>query len=294
MDDLDFDSPLLDDLISQFHLDDLFDELPEAADGDASVDSIDAASSPDSISSWILELEGFLMKDDVEGTVSCPNSDLSDSFLAGLLAESPDVSACAVVDEPRDGDSIESGSGGDQLEMEKGAGVAEEDTDDDPTTKKRRRQLRNKDAAMRSRERKKMYVKELEMKSNYLEGECRRLGRLLQCFVAENQALRLSLRNGSACGVAGAKQESAVLLLESLLLGSLLWFLGIVCLFTLPVSPRLTVSLGNAGRRERQPCALRGPRNEKSGHPCLESFIRSRRCKASRSKMKPGILALQV
>lgn len=73
------------------------------------------------------------------------------------------------------------------------------------------RQLRNKDAAARSRERRKMYVKELEMKSKYLEGECGRLGRLVQCFLAENHALRLSLQNGSAC--ASAKQESAVLLL---------------------------------------------------------------------------------
>ncbi|GJR77058.1 ethanolamine-phosphate cytidylyltransferase-like protein [Tanacetum coccineum] len=36
-------------------------------------------------------------------------------------------------------------------------------------------QLRNKDAALRSRERKKLYVKELEMKSKYYEEECRRL-----------------------------------------------------------------------------------------------------------------------
>ncbi|MBA0692433.1 hypothetical protein Goari_009994, partial [Gossypium aridum] len=53
--------------------------------------------------------------------------------------------------------------------------------------------LRNRDAAVRSRERKKMYVKDLEMKSRYLEGECRRLSRVLQCFIAENQALRLTL-----------------------------------------------------------------------------------------------------
>lgn len=81
---------------------------------------------------------------------------------------------------------------------------------------------------------------------------------------------------------------------ESLLLGSLLWFLGIMCLFTLPVSPRLTVSPGNAGRRELQTCALTGPRNEKFRHLSLESFVMSRRCKASRSKMKPGILVPQV
>jgi hypothetical protein len=75
------------------------------------------------------------------------------------------------------------------------------------------RQLRNRDAAVRSRERKKMYVGDLEMKSRYLEAECRRLGRLLQCCYAENQALRLSLQSGNAFGAPMTKQESAVLLL---------------------------------------------------------------------------------
>ncbi|MBA0735885.1 hypothetical protein Gogos_019687 [Gossypium gossypioides] len=49
--------------------------------------------------------------------------------------------------------------------------------------------LRNRDAVVRSRKRKKMYVKDLEMKSRYFEGECRRLSHMLQCFIAENQAL---------------------------------------------------------------------------------------------------------
>lgn len=66
---------------------------------------------------------------------------------------------------------------------------------------------------MRSRERKKLHVRDLEIKSRYLEGECRRLDRLLQCFIAENHALRLSLQRGNAFGVTSAKQESAVLLL---------------------------------------------------------------------------------
>lgn len=79
------------------------------------------------------------------------------------------------------------------------------------------RQLRNRDAAVRSRERKKMYVKDLEMKSKFLEGECRRLGRLLQCYCAENQALRFSLQMGGASGVSMTKQESAVLLLGTVI-----------------------------------------------------------------------------
>ncbi|PPD75633.1 hypothetical protein GOBAR_DD27444 [Gossypium barbadense] len=52
-------------------------------------------------------------------------------------------------------------------------------------------QLRNRDAVVRSRGRKKMYVKDFEMKSRYLEGECRRLSHVLQCFIAENQALQI-------------------------------------------------------------------------------------------------------
>ncbi|MBA0735886.1 hypothetical protein Gogos_019687 [Gossypium gossypioides] len=58
-----------------------------------------------------------------------------------------------------------------------------------PIAKKQKRQLRNRDAVVRSRKRKKMYVKDLEMKSRYFEGECRRLSHMLQCFIAENQAL---------------------------------------------------------------------------------------------------------
>ncbi|MBA0740470.1 hypothetical protein Gogos_013670 [Gossypium gossypioides] len=60
---------------------------------------------------------------------------------------------------------------------------------DDPIAKKQKRQLRNRDAVVRSRDRKKMYVKDFEMKSRYLEGECRRLSHVLQCFIAKNQAL---------------------------------------------------------------------------------------------------------
>nr|KJB23427.1 hypothetical protein B456_004G097700 [Gossypium raimondii] len=52
---------------------------------------------------------------------------------------------------------------------------------DNPIAKKQKRQLRNRDAVVRSRERKKMYVKDLEMKSRYLEGECRRLSHVLHC-----------------------------------------------------------------------------------------------------------------
>ena len=61
---------------------------------------------------------------------------------------------------------------------------------------------------MQSRERKKMYVKELEMKSMYLESECRRLDYTLRCCMAENFALNQRLQKNDALA---AKQESAVL-----------------------------------------------------------------------------------
>lgn len=66
---------------------------------------------------------------------------------------------------------------------------------------------------MRSRERKKLYVHDLEMKNKYFEAECRRLGHLLQCCLAENQALRFSLHNSKVFDASVSKQESAVLLL---------------------------------------------------------------------------------
>ncbi|CAN6697458.1 unnamed protein product [Malus baccata var. baccata] len=70
--------------------------------------------------------------------------------------------------------------------------------DNKSISKKRKRQLRNKDAAVRSREKRKMYVKDLEIKSKYFEAECRRLGNLFQCCYAKNHALRLSLQMNNA------------------------------------------------------------------------------------------------
>lgn len=72
--------------------------------------------------------------------------------------------------------------------------------------------MRNRDSALRSRERKKVYVKELEMKSKYLEGECKRLEYALSCCVMENQILYQRLQHkGKAFDVSSTKQESAVL-----------------------------------------------------------------------------------
>ena len=73
------------------------------------------------------------------------------------------------------------------------------------------RKMRNRDSAMKSRERKKTYIKDLETKSKYLEAECRRLSYALQCYAAENMALRQSLLKDRLVGAPTAMQESAVL-----------------------------------------------------------------------------------
>lgn len=64
---------------------------------------------------------------------------------------------------------------------------------------------------MKSRERKKMYVKDLEMKSKFMASEVRRLQHALHCCAAENMALRQSLTKAKALSAPLAIQESAVL-----------------------------------------------------------------------------------
>ncbi|GFP87188.1 bzip transcription factor 60 [Phtheirospermum japonicum] len=189
-------------------------------------------------------------------------------------------------------------SGADIPQM-KGSSVAdaldhgddEGDDDNDPLAKKRKRQMRNRDAAVRSRERKKMYVRDLEMKSKYYEAECKRLGILLQCCLAENQALRLSMHNTKAFDASMSKQESAVLLLESLLLGSLLGFLGII--YLLLILPSHLLSTLEAGLLENEGSAewenVAAPRraeNKVRRVIIFDSFMLGKRCKASRSRMK--------
>ncbi|XP_059635088.1 bZIP transcription factor 60 [Cornus florida] len=168
---------------------------------------------------------------------------------------------------------------------------------DDLNSKKRKRQLRNRDAAVRSRERKKIYVRDLEMKSRYFEAECKRLGMLLQCCFAENQALRISLQNIKAVDATMPKQESAVLLLESLLLGSLLWFLGIVCLFIVPKAHQSTLELVPAESVEHENQGKLSPKKAGSKIfvlPLVKPYIMSKRCKASRSRIKPSFSSVEV
>ncbi|KAJ6931863.1 hypothetical protein NC652_015140 [Populus alba x Populus x berolinensis] len=70
-----------------------------------------------------------------------------------------------------------------------------------------------------------------------MEGKCRRLYRLLQCFIAENHALRLSLQRGNAFGGTSAKQKSAVLLLG--IFPSPYWLIGLF-----PLSVRHSRNVG--------------------------------------------------
>ncbi|XP_076946358.1 uncharacterized protein LOC143617794 [Bidens hawaiensis] len=163
------------------------------------------------------DIEQFLLNDDDEND---PTGDFCQGFVNEILLDSP------LENVDKSGEVVD---GSDSAEEVKQINNNNSDVDD-PLDKKRKRQLRNKDAALRSRERKKMHVKDLEMKSKYYEAECRRLGSLLQWYMAENQALRFSLHSGSSSSsnASMTRQESAVLLLESLLLGSLLWLMAAV------------------------------------------------------------------
>ncbi|XP_050376123.1 bZIP transcription factor 60 [Argentina anserina] len=271
------------------------DGASPSSSSSSTVENSPAIAATGSMDTWIGEVEDMLMKDDDVSKVASeePPKEYYENFLADVLVDSPPP----VAESPADVDSNSNGSAESEKEKTDGSPL-NNDTDadaDDHVSKKRRRQLRNKDAAMRSRERRKMYVTDLEMKSKYLEGECRRLGRLLQCCYAENHALRLSLQMGNACGrdVSGTKQESAVLLLELLLLGSLLWFLDSMCLFTLPLMPHLLLLTLN---QEQANKALEGvgPRARGEANKMVlalqsQSFVMTRRCKASRTKMKYAI-----
>ncbi|KAG5613662.1 hypothetical protein H5410_024943 [Solanum commersonii] len=165
------------------------------------------------------QIEQLLMNDDDVGLVSFEDADpqFAADFLSNVFVDSPlhsDHSHSPAEHAIGFTDSkVSSGSDADQDKHKSPSDGDDELNNHDPVDKKRKRQLRNRDAAVRSRERKKLYVRDLELKSRYFESECKRLGFVLQCCLAENQALRFSLQNSSANGVSMTKQESAVLLL---------------------------------------------------------------------------------
>lgn len=253
------------------------------------------------------DIEQLLLNDDDEiHNADALNSvqEAVDVFFHDILLDSP-------LDVEKSGEVVDISDGDNSVEEQKNEVVVDhkdekensddfkeekENSDDDPSDpldKKRKRQLRNKDAALRSRERKKMYVKDLEMKSRYYEAECKRLGSLLQCFMAENQALRFSLHSNKAYNVSTTKQESAVLFLESLLLGSLLWLVAIVCQLVLP-----SLHLQNPGADQLETVVgenLPSLVVRKEGSKiCRESLFVGKRFKSSRSRMRSNLNPLQL
>ncbi|PKA62427.1 bZIP transcription factor 60 [Apostasia shenzhenica] len=293
----------LDGLLQEFNDDpcfnlDLLSDLPHPSDSTSPVkasmiiDSPSAESgSPDSASFLVCFVEKFLMDDvesDAGGCVQEVGEDCVADFFSDVFV---DTSAFGKGEtgSPESCEASAEYSEGKEKEASAEAGVEEED-DNDPVAKKRRRQMRNRESALKSRERKKEYIKDLEMKSRYLESQCRRLDYALQCCMAENMALRQSLqfRKDRRCGASAAKQESAVLFVESLLLGSLFWLVSIiVCLFLVPNLKSLNQEISS----ERGLAALATdtlePKIEKLGEDLRLELIRMRRrCRGMRSRVK--------
>ncbi|KAM0918977.1 hypothetical protein ACQ4PT_008412 [Festuca glaucescens] len=153
---------------------------------------------------------------------------------------------------------------------------------DDPISKKKRRQMRNRDSALKSRERKKSYVKDLETKNKYLDAECRRLSYALQCYVAENMALRQSMLKDMPVGAPTATQESAVLT-ETLPLVSLLWLVSIVCLFLMPGLPNPSLVAPRSAERE---LVMVAGKLSSDKPETLELLLHGRRCRGTRARIK--------
>jgi len=135
---------------------------------------------------------------------------------------------------------------------------------------------------MKSRERKKSYVKDLETKNKYLDAECRRLSYALQCCVAENMALRQSMLKDRPVGAHTATQESAVLT-ETLPLVSLLWLVSIVCQFLMPGLPnRSPVAPRSAGKE----LVMVAGKLSSDKPETLELLLHGRRCRGTRARIK--------
>eukprot|EP00262_Sarcandra_glabra_P004611 TRINITY_DN1573_c0_g1_i4.p1 TRINITY_DN1573_c0_g1~~TRINITY_DN1573_c0_g1_i4.p1 ORF type:complete len:320 (-),score=61.56 TRINITY_DN1573_c0_g1_i4:142-1101(-) len=251
------------------------------------------SSEPSPVSDFhcIGEIEHFLLEEDKEME---ENQEFSENFFSEYLLDVSDDGSSETRVTNDDNMDPKANSSGESEAKEKSHADAWEVSnggDEDLVSKKRKRQMRNRDSAMKSRERKKMYVRDLEMKSKFLEGECRRLGNILQSYVMENQALHHILqKTRPSGGVSSTKQESAVLSLESLLLGSLFWLVSIVCLLFLDGHNQAAVlgKVGSVGGSKIQEVelgaqGLRETRNDK-----LRFWLVSmgRRCKATRTKMR--------
>nr|GLL45423.1 pyrophosphate--fructose 6-phosphate 1-phosphotransferase subunit alpha [Ipomoea trifida] len=257
----------------------------------AAVDEGFSNLSPDSLPLSIGDIEEILMKDDDAAPYD---------FISEILLDSP---AEASAPSGEVAGIEESDHSGEVVGTPDTKGSSGSEVEDDGKGKERdtvegvEQQLRNRDAAVRSRERKKTYVRDLELKSKYYESECRRLGIMLQYCLAENQTLRLSLQNSKAVGASMPMQESAVLLLESLLLGSLHWFLGITCLLILlPLlqSTPLRVVPQEGQENKNQASLAPGKVGSRTNRIWVIQSKMGKRYKASRSRMKSTSVLAQV
>lgn len=259
-------------------------ELPVSASLTSEIEPlalIDESESPES-ASMMSEIEKLLFYDDDDANDGCDGGDFASDLFSDLFE--PGMKCAEVApDEIIAGDAP----------AEAPETEAPEKEEDDPVSKKRKRQMRNKEAAMKSRERKNLYVKELEMKSKYMQMECQRLDFALRCCMAENMVLRQSLHR--PLGAPMARQESAVLVMESLLLGSLFWLMSTVCLLLLPVlSIRKQKDVSRLGGSFAQEVVLtRNIANERIGSG-LGLVILRRRCRGMKIKMRAMLLSSYV
>ncbi|KAJ4747909.1 BZIP transcription factor [Rhynchospora pubera] len=278
-----------------------FDFEPPApitdSDSPVSVTS-DPIPESDPIALSIDDLERHLMSDEYENQEV--NEGIEERFLDGVFVNE-------LFAESGGSNQEEKSDVDDSVEKDQDK---ERDSDDsnDPVAKKIKRQIRNRDSARSSRERKKQYIKELEMKSRFLESECKRLNYTLQCFMSENMALRQSLHSQEIAAGKGKKphhadaamRESAVLFSESRQLGSLHWLVSIVWCLLLSllaphqVPPRTLTSPKRGPAPVPKPVAvLKRPESEIDLRYRSEELFLLRQCyKGLRLRMKPGTLGV--
>ncbi|MQM21619.1 hypothetical protein Taro_054662 [Colocasia esculenta] len=214
---------------------DLFLDLPSVVDPPAALPDAPVELVP---SQLMDDVERFLMMEEGGGGVGEDERLFADDFFADVLSAGSDEGSVrsavsnsdATTPDEGEGEGKENSEGDVEpeanavesvVEREKGTDGDESEgkggEDENLLSKKRRRQMRNRDSAMKSRERKKLYVRDLEVKSKFLESECRRLQNALNCCASENIALRQCLQKANALGAPLAKQESAVLFVGKIL-----------------------------------------------------------------------------
>ncbi|PAN04487.1 hypothetical protein PAHAL_1G071000 [Panicum hallii] len=234
------------------------------------------------------EIEKFLMEDYEDEAAM--DADGVDEFLDGVLVGDGEDDGSPKSTGERSADGAGASAGDDEE-------VLGADGGDDLDSKKKKRRMRNKDSAMKSRERKKLYLKDLEMKSKYLEAECCRLSYALQCCAAENMALRQSLLKDRPVGAHTAMQESAVLT-ETLPLVSLLWLVSIVCLFLTPGVPKRSLVAPSSHGRDLVKLARTSTNGvkmfrltTKGDDPRSLELVRlGRRCRSTRARIRSPLL----